>query len=306
MSSQRLLVMGYLSIDTVTQADGASRIVPGGAGLYAALGAARAGAQVDLCASIGTDFPAAWIAALEAAGVGTSQLARQEYPSRRAHIDHAADGRRGSRHYDDPAWWEASRRHAPAPPDDLSAYRVAVACPMPAKSLGDFLARADRSGVAVVADTNEIFASTEGEAILEMLPFLDVFAPSREETRLLAPGMSDDAAARDLAARGRAGTEGPVVIQKRGAEGLFIIDGRGIGEWYLPALTADVVDPTGAGDATVGAFAAARMQGAPPLEAGRTAQRIGTLVVSGHGPSALCAALPPLSSSCAGQGVLVR
>lgn len=305
MNPPRLLVMGYLSIDTVTQADDDRRVAPGGAGLYAALGAARAGARVDLCASVGPDFPAAWIAGLAAAGVGTSHVALRDHPSRRTRIDHAAGDRRGSRHYDDPAWWEASRRHAPVPPDDLSAYRVAVACPMPAECLGGFLASAARAGVAVVADTSEVFAATETAAIIDLLPALDVFAPSREETRLLAPGMSDDDAARFLADRASAGREGPSVVQKRGAEGLFIVEGRGMGEWHVPALAADVVDPTGAGDATVGAFAAARLQGASLLEAARAAQRVGALAVSGHGPSALCAALSPLSS-CAGQGGLAR
>ncbi|WAC26087.1 carbohydrate kinase family protein [Ancylobacter sp. SL191] len=306
MSVPRLLVIGYLSIDTVTQGEGNPRVMPGGAGLYAALGAAHVGAHVDLCASIGPDFPASWIAALESMGVGTSHLVRREHPSRQTRIGHAADGRRGSRHYDDPAWWEASRLHAPVPPDDLSAYRVVVACPMPAERLGSLLDHARRAGVAVVADTNEVFAATEGEAIREMLPALDVFAPSREETRLLVSGLSDDAAARDLAGRGRDGTKGPVVMQKRGADGLFIVDGPEHGEWHLPAPPVDVTDPTGAGDATVGAFAASRLLGSPLLDAARAAQRVGAIVVGGYGPSSLCAALSPLSISCAGQRGLAR
>ena len=63
MAAGKLLVVGYLSIDTVTDRAGRSRRMPGGACLYAGLGARHAGAEVALAASVGADYPGVTITA---------------------------------------------------------------------------------------------------------------------------------------------------------------------------------------------------------------------------------------------------
>jgi sugar/nucleoside kinase (ribokinase family) len=56
----------------------------------------------------------------------------------------------------------------------------------------------------------------------------------------------------------------PLVVAKRGAAGAAL---RGTTAADRPARPADVIDPTGAGDALAGAMLAALAAGAPPLAA---------------------------------------
>jgi sugar/nucleoside kinase (ribokinase family) len=61
----------------------------------------------------------------------------------------------------------------------------------------------------------------------------------------------------------------------------------GVWEALLPAPPAEVVDPTGAGDATVGALAAGLAFRRPFLDAARGALAVGAAAVSGLGPTSL-------------------
>lgn len=300
MAGPRILVAGYLSLDEVTQASGETLAQAGGAALYAALGARQLGARVDLCASVGDDFPPAWIDALREAGIGLRHVETRAGVSRWAHIVHAADGSRRSAHFADPRWWAAGRDHAPRRPDDLSGYDAVVACPMPTDALGELVDAACASGCPVIADFSEAFVSQDRGAVLALVPRLAVLAPSREETRLLLPGVDDDAAARRLAA------SGPAVVQKRGADGAFCVAAGDGKAWRVPAPGARVLDPTGAGDATVGALAAAWASSRELAAAVPAALAIGARTVSGHGASALCAALAPTLLHRSRQGVPSR
>jgi sugar/nucleoside kinase (ribokinase family) len=280
MAAGKLLVAGYLSIDTVTDMAGRSRRMPGGACLYAGLGARHAGAEVALAASVGPDYPGFWIEALALAGLDLTHLSRKNALSRHADIRHFADGRRVSTHYRDPEWWVSCAEHAPEWPADLSAFGLIVAGPMPVSRLARLVEDARGQDVPVVADTSEAFARADPGGILQLVPALSVFAPSREETRLLYPGTGDEDAARRLSSMGAA------VVQKLGADGLRIVSPGGEA-LHLPALAAEVVDPTGAGDATVGALAAGLLAGLDIAGAARGALAAGALAVSGEGPSAL-------------------
>jgi sugar/nucleoside kinase (ribokinase family) len=131
----------------------------------------------------------------------------------------------------------------------------------------------------VVADTSEFFASRMSDALLALLPGMSVFAPSVAETRLLRPEMEDTAAARWLAALG------PRVLQKRGEVGALAVDGGTA--LAIPAPPTQVVDPTGAGDATVGALTALLAAGVAFPVAAVRALEAGAAAVSGIGPSAL-------------------
>jgi sugar/nucleoside kinase (ribokinase family) len=286
MGPGKLLIAGYLSIDTVTDAAGRSRRMPGGACLYAGLGALHAGAEVALAASVGADYPDFWIEALALAGLDLAHLIRKNTLSRHADIRHFADGRRVSAHYRDPEWWVSSAEHAPEWPADLSGVGMLVAGPMPVSRLARLVEDARGQGVPVVADTSEAFARADPGGILQLVPALSVFAPSREETRLLYPGMGDEDAARRLSSMGPA-SMGPAVVQKLGADGLRVVTSGGRKILHLPALAAEVVDPTGAGDATVGALAAGLLAGLDIADAARVALEAGALAVSGEGPSAL-------------------
>lgn len=299
MRQARVLVVGYLSIDTVTDTQGRTSTAPGGAALYAALGARRAGARVDIAASVGPDYPQAWLAAMDAEGVGRRHVRGLDARTRWADIRHRADGSRVSAHFEDPDWHRSSDIHAPVWPAALAGYGRVVACPMPVGVLGILLKDAEAAGVPVIADTNEAFAGSDPAALGSLLGRLDVFAPSREETRLLRPELDDAAAARDLARTGAA------VVQKLGAGGIRVVEPGGA-EWNFPAAETVVVDPTGAGDATVGALAAGRAAGLVLRDAALAALRVGALAVSQNGPAALGAAFATVAQDGATAGVHQR
>mgnify|MGYP000862473355 CR=1 FL=1 len=272
-------VLGYLSIDAVSHGDGAPRRQPGGAALYAALGATLAGARTAIVAGVGPDWPDAWTEALRHAGIDIAGIDRRDHPTRRTRIRHG-DGARQSPHFGQADWLAATLAHRPDPARAEAGFLVAT--PMPVDALDRILDAAQ--GRPVIADTSEWVAASQAEALRRALPGLAVFAPSLEETRLLCPGLGDDDAALALAA------SGPCIVQKRGSAGLVVAQGAALHR--LPAHPATVVDPTGAGDATVGAIAAGLARALPPLEAARAALAIGARAVSGLGPQGLGLSVP--------------
>jgi sugar/nucleoside kinase (ribokinase family) len=264
----RVFVMGYLSIDRVRAPDGAVQDQPGGAALYAALGARAVGAGAILLAATGEDWPGAWDDAARRCGIDLSQRVRRPGPTRRARLDYAADGTRGSAHHAEAAWWERTvALTPPVPPEPLGADDVLVLCPMPA---GDAARALDAAGPArAVADTSEAFARYEPEALRALLPRLFLFAPSREESALLGP------------------LSGCTIVEKRGAEGLVLFAADGAAPCRVTPPAVEVVDPTGAGDATVGAIAGGLAQGQSLEDALRAAVAIGARAVTSRGPAAL-------------------
>ena len=278
----KVLVAGYLSIDEIDTPQGHFAPVPGGAALYAALGARHAGAQASICACIGDDYPRDWLQAMAELGIELSHVPSRPGPSRRALISHAPDGQRSSANYAQDSWWQRTRALAPLLPDSISDIAWIVACPMPVAQLGALLDAAQRRKVAVIADTSEAFASQETGQLLALLPRLRVFAPSREETRLLFPGLEDQEAAIRLASLGID------VLQKRGADGAFAVVAGASSGMLVPAQHGvRVADPTGAGDSVTGALAAYLAQGRTFLQAVAPALLIGSHTVTGIGPMAL-------------------
>jgi ribokinase len=278
----RILIVGYLSIDEIETPQGRFSPVPGGAALYAALGARHAGAQAAICAQVGQDYPPAWLDTLSGLGIDISHVLSRPGPSRTASISHGRDGARRSALHAQASWWRRTEALAPVLPRALEDIAMIVACPMPLARLAAVLDSAQARRIPVVADTSEAFAGASGAAFLELLPRLAVFAPSREETQLILPGIGDDEAAITLAALG---TD---LLQKRGADGAYAVAAHASQGVRIAAPAGGVVrDPTGAGDSVVGALAAHLAAGRPFLEAVVPALSTGSLTVAGIGPSAL-------------------
>jgi len=261
-ASPRITVAGYLSLDTIVCPYGTYEDVPGGAALYAALGARAAGARVRLRASLCEDFPVLWLEALASAGIDLDGLEPAPGATRRGHLEDREASRervtrRKSPHHLESGWWARTRDLAPTPcvhPAD-----VVVCTAMPVECLVRHAEAARSLGARVVADTSEAYAAAEGEALLVALPRLDLFAPSREEVRLLFPGRDDEAAQRALEARCRE------VVQKRGPDGMWW-SRAGHPICREPSHAREIADSTGAGDAAVGALAAGLARGLPVPE----------------------------------------
>ncbi len=135
--------------------------------------------------------------------------------------------------------------------------------------------------VATVVDTSEVFASRDRDALLALAGRIDLLAPSREETRLLLPGLDDDGALTALARRC------PRVVQKRGADGLALLSAAHPTGLRVPAHPGPVVDPTGAGDAAVGALGAGLALGLDDAALLALASEVAARAVTGLGPTGL-------------------
>ena len=282
-TSPRVTVAGYLSLDTLVCPAGTFEEVPGGAALYAALGARAAGARVRLRASLCDDFPLPCLDALASVGIDIDGLEPAAGATRRGYLEdreasHERVTPRESPHHLDPAWWARTRDLAPTPcvhPAD-----VVVCTAMPVDCLVRHVEAARAPGSRVVADTSEAYAAAEGEALLAALPRLDLFAPSREEVRLLFPEFDDEAAQRAL------DTRCPQVVQKRGPDGMW---------WSRashplirePSHAREISDSTGAGDAAVGAIAAGLARGLPVPDLLRLASGVAARAVGAVGPHGL-------------------
>jgi sugar/nucleoside kinase (ribokinase family) len=76
-----LVLLGNLLVDDIVFADGTTRMgEPGGAIMYAALGAAIWGTRVGCVSLVGTDYPVAMLEALEAHGIDLAGVHRLPGP----------------------------------------------------------------------------------------------------------------------------------------------------------------------------------------------------------------------------------
>lgn len=266
-------VVGYLSLDRIELAGDRTVTAPGGAALYAAFGVLAAGGAPRLHARCGRDFPTAALDELARLGVDVAGVVPSSEPGRRATLVYDQDGRRRPDRPDDAWWTQTERLLPPAPRDDAEAVLL---CPMPVPHLAKLLDDRHGDRRPCVADTSEAYAARDPAALLSAIGRLSLFAPSLSETRLLCPGRSDDEALAELACRV------PVVVQKRGADGL-VLARRDRPPLRAPAPAVRVVDPTGAGDAAVGAMAVALALGLGDDALLRLAGDVAARAVAGTG-----------------------
>lgn len=117
----------------------------------------------------------------------------------------------------------------------------------------EILAEARRRGVVTLLD--ECWGLGPNRPAFEtMLPHCDYVLPSFDDMKAIHPGLSEEQVAAHLLEKG-AGT----VVLKLGAEGCLVC--HGAEQTRVPALPAQVVDTTGAGDCWNAGFIAALAQG---------------------------------------------
>ena len=120
-----------------------------------------------------------------------------------------------------------------------------------------------------------------GRELLEpILPYLDVFAPSRTEAAALT---GESAPAAMVAAIRRYMKQGLIGI-KLDAEGCYLDDGRRA--ITVPAYPIQVIDTTGAGDTWFGGLLTGLVRGMPLEQAGRFANRAAADCCTALGASA--------------------
>ena len=255
-----MLVIGSLNMDLVARCDHLPRegqtvfgtdffTAAGGKGANQAVAAARLGARVTMAGSVGRDqFGRDLSAGLHAAGINVDQVTQVDRPTGTALITVDAAGANTI----------------------VVVSGANAACDA---ALVDRAMNGSASGILLLQ--NEIPSETNSHAIRiaraagwfillnpaparpidpELLPLIDIIAPNETEAAAMTGHTDAEAAARHLLGRGAR-----AVLVTLGAEGALYCDTTAA--LHCPPVAVRAIDTTAAGDAYLGALAAALAEG---------------------------------------------
>ncbi|HUJ27134.1 MAG TPA: PfkB family carbohydrate kinase [Myxococcales bacterium] len=238
-----LLVVGSVALDSVETPFGKRDNVLGGSATYFSAAASLL-TKVDVVGVVGEDFPHGQLDFLEARGVRLDGLERVpgrtfRWKGRYGFDLNAAetlDTQLNVFESFQPKLDEQARK----------AERIFLGNIDPELQMR-VLEQAERPKL-VCADTMNFWISGKRQALLKLLPRVDVLMVNDGEVRQLA-GESNVLKAAHAAKRMGA----KAVVVKRGEYGALLVDGEE--SFFAPAFPlADVIDPTGAGDTFAGGF----------------------------------------------------
>jgi ribokinase len=247
---------------------------PGGKGANQALAARRAGAEVRMVGAVGRDaFAAAALASLRDEGVDVSGVHALDAPTGVAliHVDAAGENAitvvPGANALADAQWVPTAALDP--------ATTVVMQLEVPQAAVAALAARARGRGARVVLN-----AAPASPLPLSLCANLDILVVNELEARALAAAAHIATAPEHFAAQWKA-RFGSTVVVTLGAGGL-VAAGAGLA-LRLSAPAVEVVDTIGAGDALVGALAAALDRGAPLDRALKEGLAAGSLACTRHG-----------------------
>jgi ribokinase len=260
-----IVVFGSINIDLVVPVERLPRpgetvlgpgytLVPGGKGANQALAAARAGGSVRMAGRVGRDgFADLALAELAAAGVDLSAVERDALPTGCALIPVERGGQNLIVVAAGANGTAAARQVADAwlAPGTLVMLQMEV----PPAENWRLVERAKARGARVLLN-----CAPAAEVPRAVLAALDWLVVNESEAELLARGLSLPAPDPRAAGRAIAAAVNTTVIVTLGGEGAVAF--AGAEAWTVGALPVEPLDTTAAGDAFVGAFAAAIDAGA--------------------------------------------
>jgi ribokinase len=281
-----VVVFGSINLDRVTRVPrlptpGETLIgsdfssYPGGKGANQALAAARAGAVVRMYGAVGRDVAAHnALALLRAGGVDVAGV-------------RVVDGTTGcATILVDDAGQNAivvvpganAKADAAVVPDDvlIPGTILLLQNEVPPAANTALIERAARSGARMVLN-----AAPAGPVAAELLAMIDTLIVNENEAALLAPMLGWPAEADEFAAAAASAIDGLEVIVTLGAAGAVGVLGRD--QIGVAAPWVEVIDTTGAGDAFVGAYAAALDAGCERRTSIRMASAAGSLACAVRG-----------------------
>ncbi len=263
----RILLVGDVMTDVIVRPEGPLppgsdrrvriRFEPGGSAANQAAWLASFGVQVDLVARVGAADLEAEAARLRNAGVTPHLVGDSERPTGRLvalidpsgersfYTDRGANEALCSADIPDALIEGASHVH-------LSGYSFFA--PAPREAARGVMRCAGTTPVSVDPASAEFLREVGPEKFLEWTRGAAILFPNEDEAAALTG--ADDAEAQCA----RLSTFYPLVVVKRGAAGCLTAEGAR--RWGVAAPKVEAIDCTGAGDAFVAAFLAARVQGA--------------------------------------------
>lgn len=276
--STAVTIIGGASLDQL-YVQGQWRASIGGAGLYTALAAHRAGASVTMFAPRPEPMPAELAPVAQHINWLGPICSPAELPS--FDIAHYGAGRSELVQ----ARWGAEARLTPQnlpntgwPPDGI-VYCGPLADPgRQLAFIQHFHNRGRRTAVGTYGRAVRDFFDTVHQTFLQA----DIFFCNENEARLLF-GSVEQATTHS----------GHLLFITLGENGALVIQGDH--RTYLPGLRVDEFDPTGAGDTFAGTTLALLTRGAHPVEAARQAVAAAAEMVTALGPAKLLAHPPPPS-----------
>lgn len=285
----KLVIVGSSNIDMVVKTDhipkaGETRLggefvmVPGGKGANQAVCAAKLGADVKLVARVGDDvFGERSLDNFRSVGIDTTCVTRDpRHPSGVALISVDARGENaivvapGANSALSPADVDAAK-------DAISqADAVVVQLEIPQETVDHTIRLARSLGRMVVLNPAPVRPVSK-----DILSNVDVLTPNEHEAAALLDGAPFSASEAAVASREllRMGV-GSVVITL-GSEGAYVAGPTGAG--LVPAVKAEAVDTTAAGDAFTASLACGLAEGKTLMEAARFAAHVAAISVTRMG-----------------------
>jgi sugar/nucleoside kinase (ribokinase family) len=260
--SPDLVVLGNLLVDDLVFPDGRTRMAqPGGAVLYASLGAALFGLPTGLSSWRGLDYPRTALDALETRGIDLAGLRETQRPGLRTWLLYEGRRRQAIHRLDGPTHAEVSPEpeQLPVPWLDARAFHLA---PMPLEVQRRWLAAlGPRPGALLSLDPYVLVKEDTLETWRRLLVDVGVLFLSEDDLELSGTAHDPRRALRRLAGGQPPGARLRLALLKRGSRGgvLYDVWEDRFTEWEPRADR--VVDPTGAGDAFAGGFLAGWLRG---------------------------------------------
>ena len=265
-----VLVVGGASLDRLHFC-GRSESSAGGAGMYTAAAAHRAGARVAMFAPLPRPMPAQ----LQPAAERLNWFGPHVSPERLPHFEITHHGA-GVATLDRAKWGaEAELNPAGLPADLSSCALVHLAALSSARRQLQFLNSCRQRGARLISvGTYARVVQRENQTVHALMQQADMFFMNENEAAGLF-GSADAAVA----------VPGKLLFVTRGHRGASVWQGAHV--THLLASPASELDPTGAGDAFCGATLAGLARGEHPQRAAAAAQMIAAQVVAAVGPQAL-------------------
>ena len=265
----RILIIGGVSRDLL-HVQGERIRVPGGAGLYTALAAARAGASVEMIGPRPEPMPDDLRPVAERVRWVGPRVAPERLPQ--FEIVQHADGGTELVSFDAGAEADLDTRDLPERLDADYAYCIPLGDPETQLRIVRALKRA---GVRVAAGTYPPLAADWTATVQEIRFAADAFFCNEEEARILF-GSVEAATARS----------GRLLFVTKGKEGVRVAQGGHVSE-LEGQVAAELVDSIGAGDVFCGTVLARLALGEHPILAARAGLETATRSVERSGPGAL-------------------